>query len=73
MRRASSFAVLVCWLVLAGFEAPATEGQITRNPAERVRLAAIVEIDVSRLKREFAIGRHRLATGQDDPDAGDDE
>lgn len=46
--------------------------QITRDPAERIRLGAIVEIDVSRLKREFAIGRCRLATGQDEPTVEDD-
>lgn len=40
--------------------------QITRNPAERVRLAAIVEIDVRRLETEFSIGRHRLVTGEDE-------
>lgn len=46
--------------------------QIARNPADKRRLQAIVEIDVRRLKRELAMGRHRLVTGQDDPEPEDD-
>lgn len=47
--------------------------QMTRNPAERRRLDAIVAIDIARLKRDLTIGRHRLVTGQDDPSMKEDD
>lgn len=47
--------------------------QITRDPAERVRLGTIVEIDARRLGRELAIGRRRLVSGQDDYQTDEDD
>ena len=47
--------------------------QITNDPAERARLGAIVEIDVQRLERQFAAGRQRLVTGQDEAATEDEE
>ncbi|RUM95332.1 hypothetical protein EET67_23945 [Pseudaminobacter arsenicus] len=47
--------------------------RMTRNLAERRRLDAIVAVDVRRLERDLAIGRQRLATGQDEPEPEDDD